>query len=76
MRYFSNPNFSGLILRRTNDELRELIWKSQELYPLAFKGAKWGEKKSQWTFPSGAKLWFSYLERDQDVLRYQGQSFS
>ena len=76
MRYFGNPNFSGLILRRTNDELRELIWKSQELYPRAFKGAKWGEKKSQWTFPSGAKLWFSYLERDQDVLRYQGQSFS
>lgn len=76
MRYFSNPNFSGLVLRRTNDELRELIWKSQELYPRAFKGAKWGEKKSQWTFPSGAKLWFSYLERDQDVLRYQGQSFS
>jgi hypothetical protein len=76
MRYFSNPNFNGLILRRTNDELRELIWKSQELYPRAFKGAKWAEKKSQWTFPSGAKLWLTYLDRDQDVLRYQGQSFS
>jgi hypothetical protein len=76
MRYFSNANFNGLILRRTNDELRELIWKSQELYPRAFKGAKWAEKKSQWTFPSGAKLWLTYLERDQDVLRYQGQSFS
>lgn len=76
MRYFSNPNFNGLILRRSTDELRELIWKSQELYPRAFKGAKWGEKKSQWTFPSGAKLWLTYLDRDQDVLRYQGQSFS
>lgn len=76
MRYFSNPNFNGLILRRTNDELRELIWKSQELYPKAFQGAKWAEKKSQWTFPSGAKLWLTYLERDQDVLRYQGQAFS
>lgn len=76
MRYFNNSNFNGLILRRTNDELRELIWKSQELYPKAFQGAKWGEKKSQWTFPSGAKLWLTYLERDQDVLRYQGQAFS
>ena len=76
MRYFSNSNFNGLILRRTNDELRELIWKSQELYPKAFQGAKWAEKKSQWTFPSGAKLWLTYLERDQDVLRYQGQAFS
>jgi len=76
MRYFENPNFNGLILRRSTDELREIVWKTQELYPKIFKGAKWGEKKSQWTFPSGAKLWLTYLERDQDVLRYQGQAFS
>ena len=76
MRYFSNPAFSGLILRRTNDELRELVFKSQELYPKAYPGAKWQEKKSQWIFPSGARLWMTYLERDEDVMRYQGQSFS
>ena len=76
MRYFSHPAFNGLILRRTNDELREIIWKTQELYPKAFKGAKWQEKKSQWVFPSGARLWLTYLERDEDVLRYQGQAFS
>jgi hypothetical protein len=75
MRYFDNKNFNGLILRRTNDELRELIWKSQEVYPIAFPGAKWAEKKSQWTFPSGARLWLTYLEREEDVLRYQGQAF-
>ena len=71
-----NPNFNGLILRRTNDELRELIWKSQEMYVAAFPGAKWQEKKSQWVFPSGARLWMTYLEREDDVLRYQGQAFS
>ena len=76
MRYFGHPQFNGLILRRTTDELRELIWKSQELYPRAFPGAKWGERKSQWTFPGGGKLWLTYLERDEDVLRYQGQAFS
>ncbi len=76
LRYFGHKQFNGLILRRTNDELRELIWKSQEMYPKAFPGAKWAEKKSQWTFPSGAKLWLTYLEREQDVLRYQGQAFS
>ena len=76
MRYFHNKNFNGLILRRTNDELREMIWKTQELYPRAFPGAKWGEKKSQWIFPSGARLWLTYLERDEDCLRYQGQAFS
>lgn len=76
MRYFSNPNFNGLILRRTTDELRELKWKSVDLYERAFPGAKWNEKNSLWTFPSGARLWLTYLERDEDVRRYQGQSFS
>ena len=59
MRYFHNKNFNGIILRRTNDELRELIWKSQEMYPKIYPGAKWQEKKSQWVFPSGAKLWMT-----------------
>jgi hypothetical protein len=76
MRYFGIASFNGLLLRRTNDELRELVWKSQELYPKAYPGAKWQDKKSQWTFPSGARLWMTYLERDDDVLRYQGQAFS
>lgn len=76
VRYFSNKNFNGILLRRTNDELRELVWKTQEMYPMIYKGAKWSERKSQWTFPSGARLWMTYLDRDEDVLRYQGQAFS
>lgn len=75
MRYFVHPQFNGIIFRRTNDELREIIWKSQEIYPRAFPGAKWQEKKSQWVFPNGGRLWMTYLERDEDVLRYQGQAF-
>lgn len=73
MRYFSNPNFVGLLLRRTNDELRELIRETQKLYPKL--GGKWKEQASKWVFPSGAEHWITYLDRDDDVLRYQGQSF-
>lgn len=76
MRYFDNPNFNGLLVRRTNDELRELKWKSFDLYQKAYPKAKYNTKDSEWTFPSGAKLWMSYLERDEDVLRYQGQAFT
>lgn len=76
MRYFNNPNFNGILFRKTNDELRELIMKSQQLYPRAYPGAKWAEKKSEWTFPSGAHMWFTYLDRDEDVERYQGQAFT
>lgn len=76
MRYMGHPQFSGLLLRHTTEELRELIWKSQELYPRIYPGIKWSERKMQWQAPSGARLWFSYLDRDEDALRYQGLSFS
>ena len=41
----NNPNFSGLLVRHTTEELRELIQKSQELYPRAVPGIKWSERK-------------------------------
>ena len=76
LNYFNHPAFSGLLLRHTTEELRELIFKSQELYPRAVPGIKWSERKMQWTAPSGARLWMSYLDRDEDVMRYQGLAFS
>ena len=42
----NDPNFSGLLVRHTTEELRELIQKSQELYPRAVPGIKWSERKS------------------------------
>jgi len=76
LRDMNNPNFRGILFRRTNDELRELKSKSKELYPLAIPDMKWHERDNQWTAPSGATFWMTYLERDDDVLRYQGQAFN
>ena len=76
LRYMGHPSFSGLLLRHTTEELRELIYKSKEIYPQIWKGIKWSERKMQWEAPSGARLWMSYLDRDDDVLRYQGLAFS
>src|SRR6056300_1065390 len=76
LNFMQHPSFSGLLLRHTTEELRELIFKSQELYPKVIPGIKWSERKMQWTAPSGARLWMSYLDRDEDVLRYQGLAVS
>jgi hypothetical protein len=65
----------ALILRRTMPELRDLIAKSHQLYPKAFRGAKWREQEKEWRFPSGARIEFGYAENMLDVLRYQGQSY-
>ena len=76
LRYCHNSNHRGLLLRRTLDELTELIDKSKQLYPKAFPGAHFRESKSTWVFPSGATMWFTYLDRDKDVTRFQGQAFN
>ena len=76
LRYCHNSSHRGLLLRRTLDELTELIDKSRQLYTKAFPGAKFRESKSTWHFPSGATIWFTYLDRDKDVTRFQGQAFN
>ena len=76
LRFCHRSAHRALILRRTMPELRELIDKSRELYPQAFPGAKFREVEKVWNFPSGAKIEFGFLERDADVYRYQGQSYS
>ena len=76
LRYCDNPNHRALIIRRTLDELTELVDKSKPLYPKAFPGAVFRESKAMWQFPSGATAWFSYLDKDKDVTRYQGQAFT
>jgi len=37
--------------------------------------AKWSSQKHAWTFPSGAKLQFGFLEREIDKYKYQGANF-
>ena len=76
LRYLQHSQFSGLLLRHTTEELRELVWKSQELYPKVIPNIKWSERKMQWVTPAGGRLWFSYLDREEDVLRYQGLAFT
>lgn len=76
VRDFNNPLFKGLLVRRTTEELRELISVSKQLFPKAIPGIRWSERERTWITPRGASLWMSYLESEDDVLRYQGQAFS
>jgi phage terminase large subunit len=76
LRFMHIKEHRALLLRKSMPELRELIDKSRELYPKAFAGCKFREVEKIWKFPSGATLEFGYLDRDADVYRYQGQSYT
>jgi len=66
----------AITFRKTNDELRQLISLSKQMYPKVIKGARWREADKTWDFPSGASHWFRYLDRDDDVESLQGQDFT
>ncbi len=46
------------------------------MYKAAFPKAVWKEKDSTWVFPSGARLWFTFVDREDDTLRFQGQEYT
>jgi len=68
--FYKNPNFKGLILRRTYPELeRELILRSHEYYP--YTGAVYNESKKRWHWPMyGSYIQFGYAEHENDVRNY------
>lgn len=76
LRYCGHSDHSGLILRRTMPELRDLINHSLRLYSKAYPGAKWREQEKEWRFPSGARQEFGYAENRSDALRYQGRAYN
>ena len=76
LRYANNPKSKMLLVRKSTEELRELKAASKEMYPRAVPGARYLERDSTWVFPSGATLWLSYLDRDDDMTRYTGQAFN
>jgi len=76
LRFCNEAYHTGLLLRKTMPELRDLIEHSKKLYPKAYPGAKWREQDKEWRFPSGARQEFGYAETISDALRYQGRAYN
>lgn len=80
LKFVDQPGYAGLILRRTFKELAlpgAIMARSKEwLAPYRKSGeVHWNDDDKTWTFPSGATLTFGYVERDDDVYRYQGSEY-
>ena len=76
LRFVDKPTSRALLIRRSMPELRDVIFQTQQLYPKAVPGAKFKTQENTWHFPGGARIEFGYCENLQDVLLYQGQSYS
>lgn len=72
--WVDNALFNGIAFRRSYPELEaSLIERSKQWYPLF--GGKYNETKHVWSFPSGAKMRFGFIERDDDARAYDTAEF-
>jgi len=73
LRYIHEPTFRGILFRNTFDEIQKIS--DQEARPIY--GALGGVPKggTEWNFPSGARIYLSYLARDEDAYKHQGAAY-
>ena len=75
LRQVDIPHYRAIIFRATAVQLEALISRSMELYKAAFPKAVYNQTDKVWKFPSGAKIFFGYMEADKDKYKYQGRSY-
>lgn len=75
LRQVNKPRYRGLILRKTVNELKQLLERAQEYYGAAFPTVSFNATTHTFTFPSGAKIEYSSLFRPQDKFKYQGLQY-
>lgn len=69
-----NPNFRGLLLRKSFTEMNNIIDRMMAIYrPLGGRPTDGGK---MWKFPSGSQMRLGYLAADNDVEKYQGSPFT
>ena len=64
----------GLLVRRARVSLEPTIQRAREIFGAS--GAAWHESKSRFVWPSGAMIYFRYLDNDADADLYQGHDYS
>ena len=74
LRWYTNPNYLGLYLRRNATYLGDALLKSQKVYPL-LGGRLVRSPRIEWHFPSGAKLWMGHCQTRDDVANYDSFEF-
>lgn len=73
VRHYHNPEFGGVIFRRTTPEIRNEggLWdESMKLYGMI--GGQPHESVLEWDFPSGMRMKFAHMEHEKDRLKWQG----
>lgn len=72
---YLQPRYRAIIFRREFPQLRDVIGRSQAIYPQILPGAEYNESKHEWRLPSGAMVYFGHLQHDKHRFAHQGQEY-
>lgn len=71
--YIANPQFKGLILRKTNESLKEFIDTAWELYkPM---GAKQTGRPTGFVWPNGARIYTAHFKDERSLEDVKGHEY-
>lgn len=68
--------WNGILFRRNFTEFNQIIRRSQLIFPAMFPGARYRETDHIWKTAEGAELRLAHMERDSQVAKYMGESFT
>ena len=75
LRQVNIPWYRGILFRDTVPQLEALIDRSRILYKAAYPKTRYNSNEKVWRFPSGAQIFFGYMQRDEDRFNYQGKAY-
>lgn len=77
LQYIDVPGYSAILFRRTFADLAlpgALMDRARE-WMSNYEEVRWNAVQNTFTFPSGARVTFGYLNNTNDYLRYKGAEF-
>jgi predicted phage terminase large subunit-like protein len=79
LRHIGNGKFGATVFRKNDNQIvveGGLLDESKELY-MGIRGARLiATSPKRWIFPSGAKITFAHIERDDDLSKWQGSQIT
>ena len=65
----------GVLFRQTYPQLKDVIAKTLETFPILFPDAKYNRSDHTWSWPTGEELLLRYMNRIEDYGEYHGHEY-
>lgn len=73
LRHIEEPDYNGILFRRTFPQLQEIIDRCWIWYPQL--GGQYKASEHRWFFPSGAKIALSHMQHESNKYDHQGKQY-